>query len=91
MLSCDNMSGGLVHCMESFEIYDDGSQEVPTSVNVRSAPSIPKARVAGGHGETTQNEYVNFFSLMDKKSDISMGLNEVVVPKTKQGSYGSKD
>ena len=28
---------------------------------------------------------------MDEKSDIDIGLNEVIVPKNKQGSYGSKD
>ena len=28
---------------------------------------------------------------MDEKSDIDQGLNEIVVPKNKQGSYGSKD
>ena len=28
---------------------------------------------------------------MDKTSDIDIGLNEVVVPNHKQGSFGSKD
>ena len=28
---------------------------------------------------------------MDEKSDIDIGLNKVVVPRSKQGSYGSKD
>ena len=40
---------------------------------------------------TNQNKYMNFFSCMDEKSVIDIGLNEVFVPKNKQGSYGSKD
>ena len=32
-----------------------------------------------------------FLSHMDEKSDIDIGLNEVVIPKSKQGSYGSKN
>ena len=28
---------------------------------------------------------------MDEKSDIDIDLNKVIVPKNKQGSYGSKD
>ena len=54
------MGGGLVLHMEIVEI-DDGSQGLPTSVNVACAPSIPQTRGAGGHGGTTQNKYMNFF------------------------------
>ena len=34
---------------------------------------------------------MNFFSYKDEKSDIDINLNEVIVPKSKQGSYGSRD
>ena len=47
------MSGGSVHHTGSIEIVDDGSQGLPMSVNVRSAPSIPQARGAGDHGGVT--------------------------------------
>ena len=46
---------------------------------------------AEGHGGTTQNKYVGFFSHMNEKSLIDIGLNEVAFAKGKQGSYGSKD
>ena len=60
---------GSVHHLDGIQIDDDGSQGLPTSVNVGSAPSIPQARGAGDHGGTTQNKYVNFLSQMDEKSD----------------------
>ena len=52
---------------------------------------MSQARCGGNNGGTTQNKYVTFFSHMDEKADIDMGLNKVFVPKTKQDSYGSKD
>ena len=82
---------GLVHHLDGIQIDDDGSQGLPTSVNIGFAPAIPQARGDGGHGGTNQNKNENFFSHMDEKSDIDIGLNEVIVPKNKQGSYGSKD
>ena len=85
------MSDGSVHHMDSIEIDDDGSQGLPRPVNDGSAPSIPQAKDARDHGGTSQNKYMNFFSCMNEKSDIDIGLNEVVAFKTKQCSYGSKD
>ena len=74
---------GLVHHLDGIQIDDDGSQGLPTSINVGSAPVISQTRGAGGHGRTTHNKYVNFFSHLNEKSDIDIGLNELVVPKNK--------
>ena len=74
---------GSLHHLDGIQIDDDGSQGLPTSVNVRSAPVRPQVRGAGGNGGTTQNEYVNIFSCMDEMSDIDIGHNDVVVPKNK--------
>ena len=75
----------------SWQANDDGSQGLPTTVNVRSAAVIPSSRGAGGHGGTTQNNNMNFFSCLDEKSDIDIELNKVVFPKNQQDSYGSHD
>ena len=74
---------GLVHHLDGIQIHDDGSQGPPTSVNVGYAPVIPQARVTGCHGGTIQIKHVDFFSQMNEKSDIDIGLNEVIVPKNK--------
>ena len=76
------MRGGSVYHMERIEIDDDESQGLLTAVNVRSAPFMPQARDTKSHGRTTQNQDVNLLSHIDEKSDIDIGLNEVVVPKT---------
>ena len=52
---------------------------------------MPQARGSGSNGGTTHNTYVAFFFCMDENSDTDIGLNEVVVPKNKQGTYVSKD
>ena len=83
--------GGLVHYLDGIQIDDDGSQGLPSSVNVGPAPVIPQTRGTGGHSGTTKNKYANFFSHMDEKSDIDIGLNKVIVPKNKQDSYGYMD
>ena len=64
------MSGGSIHLMDSIEIDDDGSQGLPTSVNIRSVPFTPQARGAECHCKTIHNKYLNLFSCMDEKSDI---------------------
>ena len=73
---------GLIHHLDEIQIDDDGSQGLPTSVHVRSAPVIPQARDTGGHGGTTQNKYMNFFSHMVEKSDIDIGLTKLLFLKT---------
>ena len=80
------MSGHAVHQMDRFENDNDWSQGLPTSVSDRSATSIPQTRGTGDCEGTTQNNYVNLFFCMD-----NVRLNEVFVPKNKQGFYGSKD
>ena len=55
-----------------------------SSTNVGLAPSIPLARGRGGNGGTIK-KYLTFFSYMNEKQDIQIELNEVVVPKNKQG------
>ena len=60
-------------------------------IDIGFGPSLAQARDSGGNTGTTHNKYVAFFSCMDEKSDIDIGLNKAVVPKNKQGSYRSKD
>ena len=64
---------------------------MPSSINVSFSPSIPQARGSGGNGETTKNKDVTFFFHLNRKSDIDIELNTVVVPKNKQGVHESKD
>ena len=75
------MSDGKVHDVDGIQINNDGAHRQLALVNVGSVPSIPQARGSGSDGGTAQNKYVNFFSYMDEKSDIDIGLNEVAVPK----------
>ena len=68
----------------NIQIDNDGSNRLPSLINVETASSIPQTRDNGSNGGTTQNKYVNLFSCMDEKSDINIGFNNVIVPKVKQ-------
>lgn len=85
------MSDGTIHYIDDNQIDYDWSQEVPSSINIVWAPSKPQARGIGGNNEAIKNKYIIFFSCMDENSDTDIKLNEVVIPKNKQGTYGSKD
>ena len=85
------MSDSTVHHFDGIDIYYDESHGLPSSINLGFASFMPQARGSGSNGWTTQNKYFNFFSCMNEKSGNYIGFNGVVVPKTKWGSYGSKD
>ena len=65
------MSHGRVYHHNVIHIDVEGSQEVPSSINVES----------GGNGETTKNNYVTFISDVDEKPEIDIEVNEIVIPK----------
>ena len=56
------MSEGKIMQHAEIRIDDDGSQEVPSSIKVKFAPSIFHLRGRGGYGGSTKNKYVTFFS-----------------------------
>ena len=65
------MSDGTFCHNDDIWIDDEGSQELPSPINVSFAPSIPQARGNGSNGGTTKNKYWTYFSKMDKNQILT--------------------
>ena len=73
--SQDNMSDDTIcHHDDKIEIDDDGSEEVPLSINVSLALFIHKTQSSGDNCGTTKNKYVTFISHVDEKQVVNIKL-----------------